>query len=82
MQQLKDKALKRAGVTEDYVLRSIEERTRARKNKDFSKGDKIKADLASKGIQLMDAGMEMIWSWKRPQHLFSIDQQTEAPSAM
>ena len=62
LQQLKYKTLKRAGVIEDYVLHSIEERTLAWKNKDFSKGDKIKADLASKGIQLMDTCMETIWS--------------------
>ncbi|KAL8520943.1 hypothetical protein ACS0TY_011477 [Phlomoides rotata] len=54
LQQLKDKALRRAGVTEDDVLHSIEERMLARKNKGFSKGDQIRSDLAAKGIALMD----------------------------
>ncbi|KAL8456424.1 hypothetical protein ACS0TY_034581 [Phlomoides rotata] len=61
LQQLKDKALRRAGVTKDDVLRSIEERMLARKNKGFSKGDQIRSDLAAKGIALMDVGKETIW---------------------
>ncbi|KAH6835692.1 Cysteinyl-tRNA synthetase [Perilla frutescens var. hirtella] len=61
LQQLKDKALKRAELTEDDVLRSIEERTLARKNKEFSKSDQIRGDLAARGIALMDVGKETIW---------------------
>lgn len=61
MQQLKDKALKRAGLEENDVLHLIEERVQARKNKDFSKSDQIRADLTVKGIALMDVGKETIW---------------------
>ncbi|KAF7844775.1 cysteine--tRNA ligase 2, cytoplasmic-like [Senna tora] len=61
LQQFKDKALKRAGLVEDDVLRLIEERTQARINKDFPKSDKIRADLTVKGIALMDVGNETIW---------------------
>ncbi|KAL8465729.1 hypothetical protein ACS0TY_034993 [Phlomoides rotata] len=61
LQQLKDKALRSAGVTEDDVLRSIEERMLAHKNKGFSKGDQIRSDLAANGIALMDVGKETIW---------------------
>ncbi|KAL8458091.1 hypothetical protein ACS0TY_035823 [Phlomoides rotata] len=61
LQQLKDKALRSAGVTEDDVLRSIEERMFAHKNKGFSKGDQIRSDLAANGIALMDVGKETIW---------------------
>lgn len=61
LQQLKDKALKRAGLVEDDVLGLIDDRTQARKNKDFSKSDKIRADLTAKGIALMDVGKETIW---------------------
>ncbi|KAG8362648.1 hypothetical protein BUALT_BualtUnG0055000 [Buddleja alternifolia] len=39
LQQLKDKALKRASLTENDILHSIEERMLARKNKEFSKSD-------------------------------------------
>ncbi|XP_027358316.1 cysteine--tRNA ligase 2, cytoplasmic isoform X2 [Abrus precatorius] len=62
LQQLKDKALKRAGLTEDEVLHLKEERTQARKNKDFPKSDKIRDDLKAKGIQLQDDGDETIWT--------------------
>ena len=58
---MKDKALKRAGLVENDVLHLIEERTLARKNKDFPKSDQIRADLTLKGIALMDVGKETIW---------------------
>lgn len=61
LQQLKDKALKRAGLTEHDVLGLIEERTAARKNKDFLRSDQIRADLTAKGIALMDVGKETVW---------------------
>ncbi|KAK7280457.1 hypothetical protein RJT34_25521 [Clitoria ternatea] len=61
LQQLKDKALKRAGLAEDEVLHLIEERRQARINKDFPKSDKIRTDLTAKGIALMDVGNETIW---------------------
>ncbi|KAG7981094.1 hypothetical protein I3843_05G214600 [Carya illinoinensis] len=61
LEQLKDKALKRAGLVENDVLHLIEERTLARKNKDFSKSDQIRADLTVKGIALMDVGDGTIW---------------------
>ncbi|KAL7001117.1 cysteine--tRNA ligase [Sarracenia purpurea var. burkii] len=61
LQQLKDKALKRSGITEEHVLHLIEERALARKNKDFNKGDEIRTELAAKGIALMDVGKETIW---------------------
>ncbi|CAK9159509.1 unnamed protein product [Ilex paraguariensis] len=61
LQQLKDKALKRAGLTEDDVLHFIEDRALARKNKDFSRGDQIRSDLAAKGIALMDVGKDTVW---------------------
>lgn len=53
--------MNRAGLTEDEVLHLIEERTQARINKDFAKSDKMRADLATKGIALMDVGNEIIW---------------------
>ncbi|KAL6188009.1 hypothetical protein ACLB2K_039404 [Fragaria x ananassa] len=61
VQQLKAKALIRAGLSEDDVLRTIAERTLARKNKDFAKSDQIREDMEEKGIQIMDVGNESIW---------------------
>ncbi|KAK1416899.1 hypothetical protein QVD17_26018 [Tagetes erecta] len=72
LKQLKGKALKRADLTEENVLQLIEERALARrnghfertlerKNKYFNAGDKIRNNLTSKGIALMDVGNETIW---------------------
>ncbi|CAN6550221.1 unnamed protein product [Malus baccata var. baccata] len=61
LQQLKAKALERAGMVENDVLKKIEERKRARENKDFAMSDQIRADLTRKGIALMDVGKETIW---------------------
>ncbi|PIA48076.1 hypothetical protein AQUCO_01400576v1 [Aquilegia coerulea] len=61
LQQLKDRALKRAGLTEEDVVSLIEERVQARKNKEYAKSDQIRLDLSAKGIALMDLGNETIW---------------------
>ncbi|KAJ4958724.1 hypothetical protein NE237_025835 [Protea cynaroides] len=61
LQQLREKALKRAGLTEDQVLQKIIERTAARKNKEFEKSDVIRKDLASVGIALMDSPNGTLW---------------------
>ncbi|CAJ2630693.1 unnamed protein product [Trifolium pratense] len=61
LQQFKEKALKRAGLTEDEVLNLIEERRQARINKDFAKSDEVRTGLTAKGIALMDVGNETIW---------------------
>lgn len=42
-------------------MHSIEERMIARDNKEFSKSDQIRHDLATKGIALMDIGKETVW---------------------
>ncbi|KAK8582604.1 hypothetical protein V6N13_069378 [Hibiscus sabdariffa] len=59
--QLKEKALTRAGLVEDDVIRLINERVEVRRNKDFLKSDQMRADLQAKGIALMDVGTETIW---------------------
>ncbi|KAL7171177.1 hypothetical protein ACSBR2_035924 [Camellia fascicularis] len=76
LQQLKEKALKRAGLTEEDILQLIEERALARKNKNFSRGDEIRSELAAKGIALMDVGKETIW---RP--CVPVQEQTSLPVA-
>ena len=52
--QLRDKALKRAGLIEDEVMQKIEERSSARQAKQFDRSDEIRKELASVGIALMD----------------------------
>ncbi|KAK4600717.1 hypothetical protein RGQ29_010377 [Quercus rubra] len=61
LQQLREKALKRAKITEDQVLKKIEERTAARRNKEFEKSDAIRKDLAVVGIALMDSADGTTW---------------------
>lgn len=61
LQQLREKALKRANLTEDKVLQKIEERTTARKNKEYAKSDAIRKDLAAVGIALMDSPEGTTW---------------------
>lgn len=59
--QLREKALKRSKVTEDQILQKIEERTLARKNKEYEKSDAIRKDLAAVGIALMDSPDGTTW---------------------
>lgn len=62
LNQLKEKALKRAGVNQDELLQSIQERALARKNRQFELADQIRNDWTAKGIALMDVGKyDSIW---------------------
>ncbi|GAB2280045.1 hypothetical protein Dimus_014683 [Dionaea muscipula] len=61
LEQLKEKALVRAGLTEADVLSLIEERTMARSKSDFETSDRIRKDLFAKGISLMDEGGSTTW---------------------
>ncbi|CAN0877538.1 Cysteine--tRNA ligase, chloroplastic/mitochondrial [Linum grandiflorum] len=61
LQQLKDRVLKRANITEDLIMQKIEERTDARKNKDYEKSDVIRKELAAVGISLMDSPEGTTW---------------------
>ncbi|XP_077222224.1 cysteine--tRNA ligase, chloroplastic/mitochondrial-like [Tasmannia lanceolata] len=61
LQQLKDKALKRAGFTEEQVSQQIEERALARKNKEYERSDEIRKKLSDIGIALMDEPKGTIW---------------------
>lgn len=48
-------------MVEDDILKLIDDRTQARKNKDFARSDQIRADLSALGIALMDVGKETVW---------------------
>ncbi|KAK6927535.1 Cysteinyl-tRNA synthetase, class Ia, DALR [Dillenia turbinata] len=75
VQQLREKALKRARLTEDQVLQKIEERTVARKNKEYEKSDTIRKELASLGIALMDSPNGTSW---RPAVPLALQEQQVA----
>lgn len=61
LQELREKALKRAKLTEDQVLYKIEERTEARIKKEYEKSDAIRKELAAVGIALMDSPDGTTW---------------------
>jgi cysteinyl-tRNA synthetase len=62
--QRKKEGLKRLDLTEQAILRSIEERNLARKEKNWKRADEIRNDLLSKGIVLEDTPSETIWKVK------------------
>ncbi|GAB4836812.1 hypothetical protein Ancab_001725 [Ancistrocladus abbreviatus] len=61
LQQLREKALKRAKLTEAEVLQKIDDRATARKNKEYEKSDAIRKELATRGIALMDGTDNTTW---------------------
>lgn len=61
LQQLKEKALNRANLTEDEILKKIEERDAARIQKEYAKSDSIRKGLAVLGIALMDSPNGTTW---------------------
>ncbi|CAO2830102.1 unnamed protein product [Amaranthus hypochondriacus] len=61
LQQLKEKALIRAEMTEEEISHLIEERAVARKNKDFARSDQVRSELTAKGISLMDLPTGTTW---------------------
>ncbi|RVW23527.1 Cysteine--tRNA ligase, chloroplastic/mitochondrial [Vitis vinifera] len=73
--QLREKALKRSKLTEDHILQKIEERTMARKNKEYEKSDAIRKDLAAVGIALMDSPDGTTW---RPAIPLALQEQVAA----
>ncbi|MBF0443704.1 MAG: cysteine--tRNA ligase, partial [Oligoflexales bacterium] len=62
IENLKDKVLPELGITRQEIEGLIEERKKAREEKDFRKSDRIRSDLVSKGIELMDTPQGTKWS--------------------
>jgi cysteinyl-tRNA synthetase len=50
-----------AGVSEQWINAKIAEREAARKSKDYAAGDRIRKELADKGIVLEDKGGKTTW---------------------
>ena len=59
-------ALGLLGMTESDVLKVIEERARAREKKDWTDADRIRGELAARGITLQDGPDGTTWTIKRP----------------
>jgi cysteinyl-tRNA synthetase len=62
--QQKEGGLKKLNLTEQEILRSIEERNLARKEKNWKRADEIRNDLLSKGIVLEDTPSGTTWKIK------------------
>ncbi len=62
--QQRKEGLKRLNLTEEVIVRSIEERNLARKEKNWKRADEIRNDLLSKGIILEDTPIGTDWKIK------------------
>ncbi len=60
----KREGLKRLNLSEEEILRAIEARNGARKEKDWRKADEIRNDLLAKGIILEDSSSGTQWKLK------------------
>ena len=64
MDRQKKEGLKILGLSEEEILKLVEERNVARKNKDWKKADEIRNDLLSSGIVLEDTPSKTLWKIK------------------
>lgn len=62
LQSFKRKKLAETGETEESIQSLIDDRARARAEKDYEKADSIRAELAKKGILLQDTPQGVTWS--------------------
>lgn len=53
--EMRQKGLLKLGVTEEVILKAIDDRKNAKAAKNYAEADKIRQDLLAKGIQLKDA---------------------------
>ncbi|CAM0956921.1 unnamed protein product [Alopecurus aequalis] len=67
LKELKERALRRAGMTEEELQQVIEQRTVARKKKDFAESDRIRTELSTRGIALMDEPTGTQWKPSEPE---------------
>ena len=51
-------------ISKQEILNKIEERNKARKNKNYKEADKIRDDLLDKGILIEDKDGKTIWKIK------------------
>jgi cysteinyl-tRNA synthetase len=61
LQQLRELALVRAGLSEADVAAALQQRAEARQAKDFARGDEIRVQLAAKGVLVMDTPQGSTW---------------------
>ena len=64
LKEQKEEGLKKLNLSEEEILKSIEERNVARREKNWKRADEIRSDLLSKGIVLEDTPSGSIWKTK------------------
>jgi cysteinyl-tRNA synthetase len=64
LDQQRKEGLRKLKLPEEEILKFIEERNRARKEKNWKRADEIRNDLLSRGIVLEDAPSGTIWKIK------------------
>ena len=63
-QQKQDEGMKEIALSEEEILKYIEERKAARANKDWKRADEIRDELINKGIILEDTPQGTSWKVK------------------
>eukprot|EP00850_Spirogloea_muscicola_P001022 SM000004S14892 [mRNA] locus=s4:32935:43984:- [translate_table: standard] len=61
VEELKELALKRRGLTREVLASHMAKRAAARANKDYGQADAIRMELAALGVLLMDGGDGTLW---------------------
>ena len=51
-------------VSEDFIIKKIAERTKAKKDRNFALADKIRKDLLNHGIIIEDQQEKTVWKLK------------------
>jgi cysteinyl-tRNA synthetase len=64
LNEQREEGLKRLSLSEGEILKRIEERNKARKEKNWKKADEIRTDLLSKGVVLEDTPLGTLWKIK------------------
>ena len=59
-----ERRLAESGLDAAAIEQLIDERLAARKNRDFARADRIRDELAEKGVQLLDSPQGTTWKMK------------------
>ena len=56
--------MSKASISEEEILKKIDERNKARENKNYEEADKIRNELSDKGVLIEDKDGKTIWKFK------------------
>jgi cysteinyl-tRNA synthetase len=65
LSRIRQEGLKKLQIQEDEILRAIEQRNEARREKNWKRADEIRNDLLAKGIVLDDTPSATLWKLKQ-----------------